>query len=64
MTDATDLPRGIPAPATRALVSAGYRTLEDLNGVPAADLAMLHGMGPKALRALEEALKERGYALG
>jgi Helix-hairpin-helix domain len=39
----------IGAPATRALHSAGYTTLRQLAGVPRAQLAELHGMGPKAL---------------
>jgi hypothetical protein len=32
--------------------------------VPAADLAKLHGVGPKALRLLQEALQARGKSLG
>ncbi|MER7540757.1 helix-hairpin-helix domain-containing protein [Streptomyces sp. NPDC097704] len=59
-----DLPRGIGAPATRALVAAGYTTLAQLADVPAAELAALHGVGPKALRVLGEALAERGLSLG
>ncbi|MFD8971470.1 MULTISPECIES: DNA-binding protein [Streptomyces] len=60
----TDLPRGIGAPATRALAAAGYTRLSQLAGVPAAELAALHGVGPKALRVLGEALAERGESLG
>ncbi|MFE6224900.1 MULTISPECIES: DNA-binding protein [unclassified Streptomyces] len=59
----TDLPRGIGAPATRALAAAGYTRLDQLAGVPAAELAALHGVGPKALRVLSEALAERGTGL-
>ncbi|MFF9915487.1 DNA-binding protein [Streptomyces sp. NPDC013457] len=61
---ATDLPRGIGAPATRALTAAGYTTLDALAGVPATELAALHGVGPKALRVLQESLEERGLSLG
>ncbi|MEU6948340.1 helix-hairpin-helix domain-containing protein [Streptomyces sp. NPDC046316] len=61
---ATDLPRGIGAPATRALTGAGYTTLDALAGVPRAELAALHGVGPKALRVLQESLEERGLSLG
>jgi hypothetical protein len=32
--------------------------------VPERDLAQLHGVGPKALRILREALAERGLSLG
>ncbi|MFD7324418.1 DNA-binding protein [Streptomyces sp. NPDC059875] len=60
----TDLPRGIGAPATRALTAAGYTTLEQLAGVPRAELLALHGLGPKALRLLDEAMAERGLSFG
>ncbi len=58
-----DLPK-IGAPATRALASAGYVSLSQLAGVSRRELQQLHGMGPKALRLLEEALAERGLGLG
>jgi hypothetical protein len=32
--------------------------------VPAADLGKLHGVGPKALRLLQEALQQQGMSLG
>jgi 3-deoxy-D-arabino-heptulosonate 7-phosphate (DAHP) synthase len=54
----------IGAPATRALTNAGYTSLRQLAGVPRADLAALHGMGPKALGIIESALQEHGLALG
>jgi hypothetical protein len=54
----------IGAPATRALVGAGHRTLRDLAGVPRPELAALHGVGPKALRIIEEALAAHGLGLG
>lgn len=65
MTDReTDFPRGIGAPATRALVGAGYSRLRQLAGVPVTELEKLHGMGPKALRVLQEALAQEGQSLG
>lgn len=60
---AGDLPR-IGAPATGALRLAGYTRLEQLAGVPERELAQLHGVGPKALRILREALAEHGLRLG
>ena len=54
----------IGAPATRALHNAGYTTLRDLAGVPRARLAALHGVGPKALRILQESLEQHGLSLG
>jgi predicted flap endonuclease-1-like 5' DNA nuclease len=62
--DGGDLPRGIGRPATRALHAAGYARLDELAGVPVADLLALHGVGPTAIRVLREALVERGSDLG
>jgi hypothetical protein len=65
MTDAaTEFPKGLGAPATRALLGAGYSKLSELAGVPSSKLKKLHGMGPKALRVLQEALEETGQSLG
>ena len=60
----TGLPGNIGAPAARALTAAGYTELGQLAGVPAADLGKLHGVGPKALRLLQEALEQQGMSLG
>jgi hypothetical protein len=57
-----DLPRGIGQPALRAFANAGYRRLEQFAGVSAAELARLHGVGPKAIRLLREALAAKGLA--
>ena len=53
----------IGAPATRALNNAGYTSLRQLAGVPRAELAKLHGMGPKALRIIEDNLAKQGLRL-
>jgi hypothetical protein len=58
------LPAAIGAPATGALVAAGYTRLEQLAGVPERQVGELHGVGPKALRILREALRERGLSFG
>jgi hypothetical protein len=55
--------KGLSSPATSALNHAGYTELSQLAGVPRSDLAQLHGMGPKGLRMLQEALEERGLSL-
>jgi predicted flap endonuclease-1-like 5' DNA nuclease len=57
----TDFPK-TGRPAERALVNAGYTRLEQLTQVTEADLLKLHGMGPKAIRILREALAERGWS--
>ena len=58
----SDLPRGIGRPATRALHLAGHTRLADLTRVREAELLRLHGVGPKAVRVLREALAERGQS--
>lgn len=55
----TALPK-TSAPAGRALASVGVETLEDLARFTRAEIADLHGMGPKALGMLEAALREVG----
>lgn len=45
-------------PASRALTAAGVTTLEELSEWRRADVGALHGMGPKALRMLDDALAE------
>ncbi|MCB0125814.1 MAG: hypothetical protein KDE58_26345, partial [Caldilineaceae bacterium] len=65
MTNHTAQVDGFPkigAPALRALNSAGYHSLEELVKVREADLAKLHGMGPKALGILRDALAAKGLA--
>jgi uncharacterized protein YdhG (YjbR/CyaY superfamily) len=52
----------IGSPATRALEAAGYSHLEQLTKITEAEVAQLHGMGPKALGILREALKEKGLS--
>jgi DNA uptake protein ComE-like DNA-binding protein len=65
MTDqSVSLPKDIGAPATRALVGAGYTKLVQLAGASASELKALHGMGPRALRLIQEALEEEGLSLG
>jgi hypothetical protein len=58
----SDLPTGLAKPAQRALAGAGYNSLEQLSRVSEKELLALHGMGPKALRLLREALAEKGLS--
>ncbi len=53
----------VGAPATRALTAAGYTALAQLAGVPRADLAALHGVGPRAVEIIAAALAEHGLHL-
>jgi hypothetical protein len=57
-----DFPIGLAAPARRALHSAGYTELAQLNGVSEASIKSLHGIGPNALKQLKEALVARHFA--
>lgn len=57
----SDFPK-IGNPAQQALFAAGYYRLEQLTQVTEKDLLKLHGMGPKALRILREALTAKGLS--
>jgi DNA integrity scanning protein DisA with diadenylate cyclase activity len=59
--DDTGFPK-LPAPARRALSSAGYTQLDQLAEVSESDLKKLHGMGPTAVTALRAALEKRGLS--
>lgn len=58
--DPGDLPAGIGRPATRALADAGLTSLALVVQRPRSEIAALHGVGPKAVRLLEEAVAEHG----
>lgn len=53
-------PQGVARPAQRALAAAGIASLKDLTRWRETDLAVLHGIGPKALGALRQTLAEQG----
>jgi hypothetical protein len=48
----------IGRPATGGLIDAGYTSIDDLPE-ELSELASLHGVGPKAIRLLEEARSGR-----
>ena len=50
----------IGAPALRALDKAGITQLSELTSYSEEELLTLHGMGPKAVGLLRDALKEKG----
>ncbi|MCL6601648.1 MAG: DNA-binding protein [Paenibacillus sp.] len=54
-----DLPK-ISKPADRALHNAGFDRLEQFTKVTESDILKIHGVGPKAVRILNVALKEKG----
>jgi len=57
MIEPISLPR-TSAPAARALAEVGITSLDDLRDRDVDALANLHGVGPKAVRILKEALAE------
>jgi hypothetical protein len=62
MTEGDGLPR-IGAPATRALAAIGVTRLAQLTEHRAVDLEQLHGMGPRAIGILRQALADNGLSL-
>lgn len=56
-----DIPN-IGSPARRALAGAGITRMSQLTSVTEADLARLHGVGPKAIRILRQALEAQGLS--
>lgn len=60
---ASDLPAAIGKAATRALLTAGLATLDAVATRSESELLAMHGVGPKAVRILREALAEQGKAL-
>ncbi|MGK5556795.1 helix-hairpin-helix domain-containing protein [Actinomadura kijaniata] len=59
--DITDFPK-IGNPARRALAHRGYTRLEQLTALSERELLEIHGVGPKAVGILREALRERGLS--
>ena len=59
INDHSDLPNGLAAPARRALAAAEVRRLEDLASLTEDEVRSLHGMGPKAMTTLRDALHAR-----
>ncbi|MEH7350528.1 DNA-binding protein [Gottfriedia acidiceleris] len=53
------LPNGLAKPAIRALTSAGYLHLEQFTQLSEAEVLKLHGMGPKAITTIKNALEEK-----
>jgi predicted flap endonuclease-1-like 5' DNA nuclease len=59
--ESSDFPN-IGKVARRELANAGYTRLEQLTNVSEKELLRIHGVGPKAIRILREALGARGLA--
>lgn len=59
---ASDLTPRIGKVATRELAIHGYTAYADLTTATPKELMAIHGVGPKAIRILEEELRARGLA--
>ena len=57
-----DLPLGIGRPAHNALIHAGYLNLEQISKLKGSELGKLHGVGPKAIGIIPQALAARGLS--
>lgn len=60
--DPTEFPQEIGRTARRVLALNGYTRYDQLTNVTSAELLRIHGMGPKAIRILEEELIARGLS--
>ncbi|WP_158886972.1 hypothetical protein [Amycolatopsis anabasis] len=58
----TEFPSRMGKVAPRELALNGYTRYEQLTSVTAAELLKIHGVGPKAIRILEEELAARGLS--
>lgn len=58
--NASAFPTGLSGPALRALAHADIRSMAQLAQWTEADVAALHGMGPKGVRVLQQALATNG----
>ena len=58
----SNLPPRMGAPALRALASVGVTRLEQLTAFTEKDIKKLHGMGPKGITQLREALEQHGLS--
>lgn len=58
----TPLPKGIGQPATRALHAQSIYSLEELSLKTIEEVSAYHGVGPKAIKILLEALQTHQLA--
>jgi hypothetical protein len=60
--DDRPLPDGLSAPARRALSAIGVSHVHHLTNFCEHEIRLLHGMGPKAIARLRNALAQSGWA--
>ena len=57
-----DVPTRLAKPARRALSAAGIIELKQLASLSDSEVSQLHGMGPRAMELLRQALAEKGLS--
>ncbi|AZK49125.1 hypothetical protein EIM92_18395 [Paenibacillus lentus] len=55
-------PAGLAKPALRALANAGITNLDQIAAYSKKELLQLHGIGPNAIKKLQNVLEEKGLA--
>jgi predicted flap endonuclease-1-like 5' DNA nuclease len=58
----TEFPHGIGRVAKRELAANGFVRYDQLTGISRRELLAIHGIGPKAVRILDEELARQGRA--
>lgn len=58
----SDLPARLSQPAQRALTRARIQSLIQLTKFSETEIKKLHGIGPNAMKQLQEALAAKGYS--
>ncbi len=53
---------GLSKPARRALANAGYTRIEQFTKLSEAEVARLHGMGPRGVELIRRALAAQGLS--
>nr|WP_141434530.1 DNA-binding protein [Bacillus sp. 03113] len=61
-TKESDLPTNLAKPAKRALEGAGIIQLEQFTKISEKEVLKLHGMGPKAMDQIHQALAAKGLS--
>lgn len=56
------LPLKLAKPAQRALANAGITSLQQLSKYSEQEIALMHGIGPNALRVIKQELKKHGLS--
>ncbi len=56
----SNFPPGLSSPARRALANAGILRLEQLAEITEKEIARWHGIGPKGIDLLRQALAQQG----